>query len=122
MTGLWATLHVRSDNISPPIAKIAELDDVDLWLWPTRSPDLTPKGFFLWSYVKALIYSSPVDPKEDFIARVVNAAATIRQQPNSFECTLNLCFFGVGCMSRLVAIRLNIYFKLIRYTTFFFSE
>ena len=32
MTGVRATLHFRSDNISPQIATIAGLEDVDLWL------------------------------------------------------------------------------------------
>jgi len=55
--------------------------------WPPSSPDLTPKGFVLWSHIKALIYSSPVDSKEDFIARIVKAEVTTRQQPSNFECT-----------------------------------
>jgi len=35
--------------------------------------------------VKALIIMSPVDSKEDFIARIVKAAATIRKKPGIFE-------------------------------------
>lgn len=101
MTGLRATLHVRSDNISPPLATIAGMDDVDLW--PPSSPYLTEKFFFLWSHIKALVYSSPVDSEEDFIARIIRAAATIN---------VNLCFFGIACISRLVAMHLNICFKL----------
>jgi len=41
--------------------------------------------FFLWSHIKALIYTSPVEPEEDFITRSVEAGATIRQQPGIFE-------------------------------------
>jgi hypothetical protein len=55
--------------------------------FPPSSPDLTPKGFFQWSHIKALISSSPVDSKEDCIARIIKSAATIRQQPSNFECT-----------------------------------
>jgi hypothetical protein len=40
--------------------------------------------FFLWSQIKALIYSSPFDSEEDFIARTVEAAATNRQQIGIF--------------------------------------
>jgi len=53
--------------------------------WPPRSPNLSPMDFFLWSQIKALIYSSPADSEEDFIARIVEAAATITQQLGIFE-------------------------------------
>jgi len=53
--------------------------------WPPRSPDLTPTYFFIWSHIKAEIYTSPVDAEEDFTARTVEAAATIRQQSGIFE-------------------------------------
>jgi hypothetical protein len=39
---------------------------------------------FLWSHNKALIYTSPVDSEEDCIARIVEAAATIRKQPGIY--------------------------------------
>jgi len=55
--------------------------------WPPRSPDLTPLDLFLWGHIKALIYTSPVDSEEDLIACIVEAAATIRQQPGIFERT-----------------------------------
>lgn len=29
--------------------------------WPPRSPDLTPLDFFLWGYMKSLVYETPVD-------------------------------------------------------------
>ena len=32
--------------------------------------------FFLWGHIKALIYTSPADSKEDLIARIVEVAAT----------------------------------------------
>jgi hypothetical protein len=34
-------------------------------LWPPRSPDLTSPGFFLWSYLKDIVYrSNPRDLKQ----------------------------------------------------------
>jgi len=42
---------------------------------------------FLWGHIKALIYRSPVDCEEDLIARIVEAAGTIRQQPGILERT-----------------------------------
>jgi len=51
--------------------------------WLPRSPDLTPMHFFLWGHTEALMYMSPVDSEEDFIAHIAEAAATIRQQPST---------------------------------------
>jgi len=53
-----------------------------------------------------------VDSEEDFIAHIIEAAATIRQQPGIFECTLQslLCHWLILV---LVAIHLNICAKLV---------
>ncbi|GFY32676.1 uncharacterized protein TNCV_4637821 [Trichonephila clavipes] len=48
--------------------------------WPTRSCDLTPLDYFLWGYVKSLVYADKpqtLDPLEDNIRRVI---ADIRPQ------------------------------------------
>jgi hypothetical protein len=37
--------------------------------------------FFIWGHIKALIYTSRVESEEDLIACIVEAEATIRQQP-----------------------------------------
>ena len=47
--------------------------------WSTSSPDLTPLNFFLWGHIKTLIYTSPSDSEVDLIARIVEAAATLKQ-------------------------------------------
>ena len=52
-------------------------------VWPPRSPYLTPIDFSLWGHIKALIYTTPVDSEEDLLAPIVEAAATIRQQPGT---------------------------------------
>ena len=44
-----------------------------------------PNGLLPMGPQQPLIYTSPVDSEEDFIARIVEAAATIRQQPSIFE-------------------------------------
>lgn len=41
--------------------------------WPPRSPDLTPLDFFIWGYVKDLVYSTPLTTKENCQERVRNA-------------------------------------------------
>ncbi|GFU40341.1 transposable element Tc3 transposase [Trichonephila clavipes] len=48
--------------------------------WPPRSCDLTPLNYFLWGYVKSLVYADKpqtLDPLEDNIRRVI---ADIRPQ------------------------------------------
>ncbi|GFX09765.1 DUF4817 domain-containing protein [Trichonephila clavipes] len=48
--------------------------------WPPRSCDLTPLDYFLWGYVKSLVYADKpqtLDPLEDNIRRVI---ANIRPQ------------------------------------------
>ncbi|GFU07443.1 uncharacterized protein TNCV_2203851 [Trichonephila clavipes] len=48
--------------------------------WPPRSCDLTPLDYFLWGYVKSLVYADtpqPLDHLEDNIRRVI---ADIRPQ------------------------------------------
>ncbi|GFY11324.1 putative transposable element [Trichonephila clavipes] len=48
--------------------------------WPPRSCDLTPLDYFLWSYVKSLVYADKpqtLDHLEDSIRRVI---ADIRLQ------------------------------------------
>jgi hypothetical protein len=32
----------------------------NLFAWPPRSPDATPRDFFLWSYVKDQVYVLPL--------------------------------------------------------------
>ena len=88
--------------------------------WPPRSPDLTPMDFFLWDHINILIYTSPVDSEEDLFTCIVEAAVTIRQHPFILSAHVSHCCFGFGCVSRLVAVLLNIYSKLVRNTTFFF--
>ncbi|GFT05681.1 putative DD41D transposase [Trichonephila clavipes] len=48
--------------------------------WPPRSCDLTPIDYFLWGYVKSLVYADnpqTLDPLKDNIRRVI---ADIRPQ------------------------------------------
>ncbi|GFU82173.1 hypothetical protein TNCV_4466241 [Trichonephila clavipes] len=50
------------------------------WNWPPRSCDLTPLDYFLWGYVKSLVYADKpqtLDHLEDNIHRVI---ADIRPQ------------------------------------------
>lgn len=52
--------------------------------WPPRSPDLTPLDFFLWGYMKQIVYDTPVIDEHDLVGRVVEAAAIVEER-NLFE-------------------------------------
>jgi hypothetical protein len=39
--------------------------------WPPRSPDITPLDFFLWGYVKDMVYKIPVISLDELKLRIV---------------------------------------------------
>lgn len=45
--------------------------------WPARSPDLTPLDFFLWGYVKEIVYKEVPTTKDNMKMRIRNAFASI---------------------------------------------
>jgi hypothetical protein len=45
--------------------------------WPARSPDLNPVDFFLWGYVKNVVYNRPIHNEEDLRNRLQEAFGTI---------------------------------------------
>ncbi|GFW04149.1 transposable element Tc3 transposase [Trichonephila clavipes] len=70
-----ATIHLLKDTFGPLL--ISRFGPVN---WPPRSCDLTPLDYFLWGYVKSLVYADKpqtLDHLEDNIRRVI---ADIRPQ------------------------------------------
>lgn len=53
--------------------------------WPARSPDLNPLDFFLWGYLKALVYSTPVNDLDELQQRVDQGCHLIRATVGVFE-------------------------------------
>lgn len=45
--------------------------------WPPRSPDLTKPDYFLWGFVKNIVYSTPPTTREDMMARIREAFTMI---------------------------------------------
>ncbi|GBM49030.1 hypothetical protein AVEN_153546-1 [Araneus ventricosus] len=41
--------------------------------WPPRSPDITPLDFFLWGFVKNIVYKTPVPSLDELKRRIVTA-------------------------------------------------
>ncbi|MCP4491774.1 MAG: hypothetical protein GY820_31375 [Gammaproteobacteria bacterium] len=48
--------------------------------WPPRSPDLTPCDFFLWGYLKSLVYKEKPQGVEDLKIKISAACASIEQE------------------------------------------
>lgn len=53
--------------------------------WPSRSPDLNSLDFFLWGHMKSLVYTTPIEDKDDLIHRITEACETIRNTPGILE-------------------------------------
>lgn len=43
------------------------------WLWPARSPDLTPLDFYLWGKMKSKVYDTPVNTRDELEIKVRRA-------------------------------------------------
>lgn len=52
--------------------------------WPARSPDLNPLDFFLWGYLKSLVYARPVNNIDELRQRVEQACHQIRANEGVF--------------------------------------
>ena len=48
--------------------------------WPPRSPDLNPLDFFVWGYIKELVYATEVNSMDELRCRINAAAENLRQQ------------------------------------------
>lgn len=64
--------------------------------WPARSPDLTKPDYFLWGYIKNLVYLTPPTTPENMKERIVQAFHSItpdmlRNVSRSFAQRINVC-------------------------------
>jgi hypothetical protein len=48
--------------------------------WPPRSPDITPLNFFLFGYVKDIVYKTPVTSLDELKLRIVAVIETVTPQ------------------------------------------
>ena len=48
--------------------------------WPARSPDLTSPDFFLWGYIKHVVFKDAPTTKEDMMERIRNACRAISRE------------------------------------------
>lgn len=45
--------------------------------WPARSPDLSALDFFLWGFMKSIVYRTPVQDLQDLEQRIEQAVRQI---------------------------------------------
>ena len=45
--------------------------------WPPRPPDITPLNFFLWGYIKDIVYRTTVRYINDLQHRIIEAIDTV---------------------------------------------
>lgn len=69
--------------------------------WPARSPDLTPLDFFLWGYVKSLVYQERPTTREAMELRIRQAFEQISPQMlervrTSFLERIHMCLHNGG--------------------------
>ncbi len=48
--------------------------------WPPRSPDLNPMDFYVWGYMKSLVYKTVVPNEVDLHDRIFDAANKVRDE------------------------------------------
>lgn len=71
------------------------------FLWPPRSPDLNPLDFFLWGYIKDIVYSEAPTTRLNMMDRIRRACESItpeilRNVKSNFRRRLLLCLENNG--------------------------
>jgi hypothetical protein len=81
----------QQDGVPPHGARIVrELLDMhfpECWVgrdgqipWSPRPPDITPLDFFLWAYVKDIVYKTPVTSLDKLKLRIIATIGTVTPQ------------------------------------------
>jgi hypothetical protein len=73
-----------------------ERESVEPIAWPPRSPNLTPVDFFLWGYVKNIVYQVQINELQHLKARIREDVATetlnmLQATWNEVEYRLDIC-------------------------------
>jgi hypothetical protein len=86
----------------------ATVDNMSLTCWPPRTSDLTPRGIFLWRYVKDKVFVRPVPVTlDDLKQRIATATAGVDEDMltrvwQEFGCRFDICRVTKGaCIEHL---------------------
>ena len=52
--------------------------------WPVRSPDLNLLHYFIWEYLKSLVFETPVETDMKLVVRIAAACDIIQNTPGIF--------------------------------------
>jgi hypothetical protein len=74
--------------------------------WPSRSPDITPLNFFLWGYVKKIIYKTSVTSLDEQTLRIVAAIGTVTLQ--MLENTWRKIEYGLDILSAMKSTQVEV--------------
>ncbi|PNF43421.1 hypothetical protein B7P43_G13453, partial [Cryptotermes secundus] len=75
--------------------------------WPPRSPDLNPVDFFLWGYVKNIVYQVKINKLQHMKARIRDAVATVTT--NTLQAKWNEVKYGRDICSATKGAHTEIY-------------
>jgi hypothetical protein len=59
------------------------------FVWPPRSPDLTPVYFYLWGHLKPIIYARRCNSRNELWNAIETAETTMHNMPDVFQRTWN---------------------------------
>lgn len=68
------------------------------WLWPARSPDLTPLDFFVWGTIKNQVYRNAIETKEELLNKVRNAFQLLPEYQIQKACTTEINNRLLNCL------------------------
>lgn len=105
---MWLQLDGAPAHYSLMVRELLDERFQERWIgrggpiaWPARSPDLTPLDFFLWGYVKHLVYQEPPTTRADMELRIIQAFGQITPEMlarvlTSFRERIRLCLHNEG--------------------------
>lgn len=100
---IWFQQDGAPPHFSANVREWLDRNFNDMWIgrgaaiaWPARSPDLTGMDFFLWGYVKDIVYRDTPTTVDDMKNRIRRAFASITQQMlqemrHSFRKRIQMC-------------------------------
>ena len=62
--------------------------------WPPRSPDISPIDFFLWGYIKDIVYAEKIRNIQDLQERITSAIETVNTRHDTENVAGDRISFG----------------------------
>ncbi|EZA50187.1 hypothetical protein X777_11515 [Ooceraea biroi] len=105
---MWIQLDGASPYYEIIVRDYLDQEYNDRWIgrrgpvaWPPRFPDMTPPDFFLWGYIKNVVYEYAPTIRENMIERIRGACsniprAVLLKTVRHFQDRLALCIRANG--------------------------